>query len=496
MESKKDAKTVIKENIENSKGPIKLEEINEKKISEQNKEKIEKEKNENNKIEKNEKINKSNDGEDAKIVNNKINDDKEKGKKSDDKINNENNDLNILKDNEEKENISQPREEEKNNCKKEVPVKEWGCRTIDVYRIIDNKPIGDGSYGTVFKAYYEGPKEYAEKYGIPETVALKKIKTQDEKEGFPITALREIMIMKRLRHKNILQLLEVVTSKPSERNKNNQNAYLVFEYMEHDLCSILLSNFKYEKSQIKFIFYQLLLGLQYLHQNNILHRDIKTLNILLNNKGDVKIGDFGLSRIFADSIKKKYTNRVVTICYRAPELLLGENIYGPEIDIWSLGCVFWEILTGNCIFYGENEKTVFLKICLILGNPNETNWPGVTKLPFYKNLIPQKNHENILNREYKRSPNIDDTTFDLVKKMLCLNPKKRITIEEALNHPYFVSHEPKMCEQKDMPKIEEELHYYTFKLKKEKMEQQQQNIAKGEYDKKNKSYLGKKRFHK
>ena len=112
------------------------------------------------------------------------------------------------------------------------------------------------------------------------------------------------MIMKRLRHKNILQLLEVVTSKPSERNKNNQNAYLVFEYMEHDLCSILLSNFKYEKSQIKFIFYQLLLGLQYLHQNNILHRDIKTLNILLNNKGDVKIGDFGLSRIFADSIKK------------------------------------------------------------------------------------------------------------------------------------------------------------------------------------------------
>ena len=381
----------------------------------------------------------------------------------------------------------------KNIYRKEVPVKDWGCRSLDLYDIVNNKPVGDGAYGTVFKAYYKGPKEYAERYGIPEIVALKKIKTQNEKEGFPITALREIMIMKRLRHKNILQLLEVVTSKPNEKNNFKQNAYLVFEYMEHDLCSILLNNFSYEKSQIKLILYQLLLGLQYLHKNNILHRDIKTLNILLNNKGEVKIGDFGLSRIFAENMKRKYTNRVVTIWYRSPELLLGETVYGSEIDIWSLGCVFWEILTGNCLFYGDNEKSVFLRICQICGNPNEINWPGVSQLPYYNDFIPQKKYDNVLEKEYTKFNKIDEVTFDLLKKMICLNPKERITIEQAFKHPYFTTHEPKMCEEKDMPKIEEELHYYSYKMKKEQQKQQQQHIAKGEYDKKNKSLLGKKR---
>jgi cyclin-dependent kinase 12/13 len=487
MNSKNGNKKDDNEKIKIISMPKNFEEEKNNNLSNQDKENI---------IEKNE--SKSNDRENEKTENNKNNDIVKKNENKDDKINDENNDLNILNNNDnkkdEKKNKTEDKGPIKSNFKKEVPISEWGCRTIDEYDIVNNKPVGDGSYGTVFKAYYKGSKEYGEKYGIPEIVALKKIKTTNEKEGFPITALREIMIMKRLRHKNILQLLEVVTSKLSERNKNKQNAYLVFEYMEHDLCSILLSNFVYEKSQIKFILYQLLLGIQYLHNNNILHRDIKTLNILLNNKGEVKIGDFGLSRIFTQNLKRKYTNRVVTICYRSPELLLGENIYGPEIDIWSLGCVFWEILTGNCIFYGDNEKSVFLRICQILGNPNEANWPGVEEMPYYKNLIPQKKYDNILNKEYKRFPNIDETTFDLVKKMLCLNPKERITIEEALNHPYFISHEPKMCEQKDMPKIEEELHYYTFKLKKEQMkQQQQQNIAKGEYDKKNKSYLGKKR---
>ena len=433
----------------------------------------------------------------TKIKNKKNNNEnKEKNNKENkmqkDKNGEQNNNENIENNQNEKENENKKIEIIRKTYKKEMPIKDWGCRSLDLYEIVNNEPVGDGAYGKVFKAYYKGPKEYAEKYGIPEIVALKKIKTQNEKEGFPITALREIIIMKRLRHKNILELLEVVTSKPSQKNKL-PNAYLVFEYMEHDLCSIILSNISYEKSQIKFILYQLFLGLQYLHQNNILHRDIKTLNILLNNKGEVKIGDFGLSRIFAESLKRKYTNRVVTLWYRSPELPLGETAYGGEIDIWSLGCVFWEILTGNCLFYGDNEKSVFLRICQICGNPNETNWVGVTQLPYYKDFIPQKTYENILEKEYKKYSKIDDTTFDLLKKMLSLNPKERITIEQALKHPYFVSHEPKMCNEKDMPKIEEELHYHTFKLKKEQI--RQQHIAKGEYDKKNKSLLGKKRGH-
>ena len=136
----------------------------------------------------------------------------------------------------------------------------------------------------------------------------------------------------------------------------------------------LFSVLFYEKSQIKYFLHEILLGFQYLHQNNILYRDIKTLNILLNYKGEIKIGDFGLLRIFSENAKRKYTNRVATLYYRAPELLLGDTVYSGEIDVWSLGCVFWEILTGNCLFFGYNDKSVFLLIFQTCGNPNESNW--------------------------------------------------------------------------------------------------------------------------
>ena len=327
-------------------------------------------------------------------------------------------------------------------------------------------------------------------------VALKKIKTEDEKQGFPITALREIMIMKRLHHKNILQLFEVITSKKKEINDMKRDAYLVFEYMEHDLFSLIHSKLYYEKSQIKLILYQLLQGLNYLHQNNVLHRDIKPQNILVNNKGEVKIGDFGLSRIFANTSNiKRYTNRVVTRWYRSPELLLGETNYGPAIDMWSIGCVFWELLTGEVLFMGNNEKEVFLQICKKCGTPSEEEWPGMTKFKEYNNLYPQKKFEceldfGLISKKYNK---FDKITFDLFKKMISLNPEKRITIQEALEDDYFTKHEPKMCEEKDMPKIEEDFHLNL----KNKKDQQKQHAAKGDYNKeKSRNYIGKKRNHK
>ena len=430
-----------------------------------------------------------NNKEEVKNINEENNKNKEEIKNNEE-IKKEIKDNNNNKENEKKENNENIINKTQ---KRQMSIKDWGCKSLDQYDILKN-PVGEGTFGTVFKAYYKGPKDYAERIGIPEIVALKKIKTENEKQGFPITALREIMIMKRLCHKNILQLLEVVTSKKTDGNNLERDAYLVFEYMEHDLCSLLYSNFYFEKSQIKFILYQLLNGLKYLHDNNILHRDIKPANILINNKGEVKIGDFGLSRIFSEMAKnKRYTNRVVTRLYRAPELLLGETAYGSSIDVWSIGCVFWELLTGEHLFYGDTDQEVFLQICKKCGTPSETTWPGISKLCEYQKYMPQQKYDFFLDKKCKRFNKIDNITFDLLKKMIIMNPKERITIEDALKHPYFISHEPKMCEEKDMPKIEEDYHQNP-QYKKE--QQRPQHIAKADYNKDNKNFIGKKRNHK
>ena len=215
-----------------------------------------------------------------------------------------------------------------------------------------------------------------------------------EKEGFPITALREIMILKRLNHKNILSLLEIVTKK--EKNKNGI-VYLVFEYMEHDISGLSNMKINFPIESIKCIMYQILQGLQYLHKNNILHRDIKTANILLNNKGEVKIGDFGLARIINPNLKKRITNRVVTLC---------------AIDVWSVGCVFSELITGVPLFKGRKESDQIEKICEIIGTPDESNWPGVSKLEFYSKLCPKKKYEFSLRRIYDDNEKVDDVCFD------------------------------------------------------------------------------------
>ena len=421
---------------------------------------------------------------DKKEKNEKDNPNEKKDAENIEKINKEgftNN--NIIPLDEEKE---KKEEKEKNNKiisvkkdqKKRVPIKDWACRSIKEYEII--KEIGEGSYGIVYKATYIGKKEYKTLYDIPDVVALKQIKTEEEDEGFPITALREIMILKELDHKNILKLLEVVISEPKkekkiEEGKINRDVYLVFEYMKHDLFGIISNNVVYNLSQIKYIFHELVVGLKYLHENNILHRDLKPSNILLNDKNEIKIGDFGLARIFSNSSNamKRYTNQVVTICYRAPELFLGETNYSTEVDVWSLGCILLELLTGRTTFYFKGDKIgkpTFSLICKLCGNPKEENWEGVTKYENYKKIIPQENYQCKLDN--KTFPNFDEVTLDIIQKLLTLNPKKRITIDEILKHPFLTSHEPKMCKAEDMPKIEESFNSLNYKddIKKEKNE--------------------------
>ena len=406
-----------------------------------------------------------------------------KEKESNEKIYKENFNNNIIPLNEDKEkNTEKEKSLSKQVKTRRVPIKNWPCRSLNEYKII-NDPVGKGSYGIVYKAYYIGKEEYRSLYGIPDVVALKQIKTEKEKEGFPITALREIMILKELDHKNILKLLEVVVSEPKkekkiEEGKINRDVYLVFEYMEQDLGTILQRKIDFDLSQIKYIFHELVLGLKYLHDNNILHRDLKPSNILLNDKNEIKIGDFGLARIFSKSSNaiKRYTNRVVTTCYRAPELILGETNYTTEVDIWSLGCILLELLTRKNAFYfkddNEEGEATFGLICKLCGNPNEENWKGVTQYKNYK-LIPKENYQCKIN--IKTFPNLDEVTLDIIKKMLTLNPKKRITLDEILKHPFLTSHEPKMCKAEDMPKIEESFNSLNHggcenEKKKEKIE--------------------------
>ena len=230
---------------------------------------------------------------------------------------------------------SKVKEEEKRHRPRVIgkvypPKSEQKPRCIDVFDI--DTQIGEGTYGQVYKARDRVTAEI---------VALKKVRLENEKEGFPITAVREIKILRLLNHANIVNLKEIVTDKQNvlDFRKDKGAFYLVFEYMDHDLMGLIESNLvTFTEENIAHIMKQLLDGLSYCHNNNFLHRDIKCSNILMNNKGQIKLADFGLARLFnAEDKLRPYTNKVITLWYRPPELLLGEERYGPSIDVWSCG---------------------------------------------------------------------------------------------------------------------------------------------------------------
>lgn len=170
--------------------------------------------------------------------------------------------------------------------------------------------------------------------------ALKKVRLENEREGFPITAIREIQILRQLKHLNIVNLKEIIMdAREINEIKNDTAFYLVFEYCDHDLFGLLDSGLiQLNIEHIQSFIYQLMSGLAFCHEKNFLHRDIKCSNILLNNSGKIKLADFGLARLYnAEDKERPYTNKVITLWYRPPELLLGEERYGPSIDIWSCG---------------------------------------------------------------------------------------------------------------------------------------------------------------
>jgi serine/threonine protein kinase len=317
--------------------------------------------------------------------------------------------------------------------------------------------IGQGSFSKVYKS------SYTNKNGEICTVAVKKIPMLPLGEGFPISAVRELYVLNSFHHPNLISLLDVFIIHPKGGKGNKGHVDLIFEYMEHDIGALVDNHISFSLEEIKNIMFQILTGINYLHSNLILHRDIKSANILLNHDGVVKIGDFGLSRRISKKPfwlpPKMYTNNVVTLWYRAPELLLGDKNYTSKIDMWSIGCVFAELLMGTPIFKGSNERSQLNEILKIIGTPDRDKWYDMVSLPLFNEYLPKNEYDNTLNQlvQSKRNEIIDDDTFDLLKQLLTIHPSYRINVEDALAHSYFKNGTG--CKVR---KIEKE--YHNFKI--------------------------------
>ncbi|CAJ0542111.1 probable PHO85 - cyclin-dependent protein kinase [Fusarium torulosum] len=277
--------------------------------------------------------------------------------------------------------------------------------------------LGEGTYATVFKGRNRQTGEL---------VALKEIHL-DSEEGTPSTAIREISLMKELKHENIVGLHDVIHTE----NK----LMLVFEFMDGDLKRYMDTHGDrgaLKPTTVKSFMYQLLKGIDFCHQNRVLHRDLKPQNLLINGKGILKLGDFGLARAFGIPVNT-FSNEVVTLWYRAPDVLLGSRTYNTSIDIWSAGCIMAEMFTGRPLFPGTTNEDQIVRIFRIMGTPTERTWPGITQFPEYKptfQMYATQDLRTIL-------PAIDPTGIDLLQRMLQLRPELRISAHEALQHAWF-----------------------------------------------------------
>ncbi|KAL4220893.1 Cyclin-dependent kinase 11B [Mactra antiquata] len=293
-----------------------------------------------------------------------------------------------------------------------------GCRSVEEFRCLNR--IEEGTYGVVFRARDKKTDEI---------VALKKLKMEKEKEGFPITSLREINTLLKAQHTNIVTVREIVVG------SNMDKIYIVMDYVEHDLKSLMESMKQpFLVGEVKTLLLQLLRGVQHLHDNWIIHRDLKTSNLLLSHKGILKIGDFGLAREYGEPLKQ-YTPVVVTLWYRAPELLLGIKEYSTPIDMWSVGCIMAEFLVMKAIWQGKSDIDQLQKIFKDLGTPTEKIWPGVMELPGMKKCSFTEYPYNTLRNKFGQY--LSDQGFSLLNRFLTYNPSKRITAGEGLKHEYF-----------------------------------------------------------
>lgn len=324
--------------------------------------------------------------------------------------------------------------------------------------------VGAGTYGKVFKAIHIYTQD---------KVALKKIRMEGERDGFPITAVREIRLLQHLRHKHVVALQEVMVEK--------NECFMVFEYLSHDLTGLINHpTFKLTASHKKDLAQQLFDGLDYLHQRGVLHRDIKAANILVSNTGQLKYADFGLARFYTKSRQLDYTNRVITIWYRPPELLLGETQYGPEVDIWSAACVFVEMFTKKAVFPGEGgELSQLDKVYNVLGTPTRSEWPGIIDLPWFELMQPADRRKRVFEAMFKDV--FSPAALELVQWMFKYDPTKRPSAEQVLAHAYFSNEEPKAIQAVELANVPGDWHEFESKAHRRENDKREKERKKEEY---------------
>ncbi|GAM22709.1 hypothetical protein SAMD00019534_058840 [Acytostelium subglobosum LB1] len=317
----------------------------------------------------------------------------------------------------------------------------------DSYQIVAK--IGEGISGSVYKAI---------KLDTNEMVALKNFKTGKESERASKEECHLLMQLKHIPH--ITPIIDIVTS-PAEYQYN-----IVFPYFEHDLSG-LLSEHRLCIPQVKCYFLQLLNGISEIHKSGVMHRDIKAANILVNNKGSLYIGDLGTATSYV--ARSVFSSKVVTLWYRPPELLLGATQYGPEVDMWSIGCVLIEMATSRNFLPANDELQQIEAICQLCGTPTESIWEGVSDLPNYHWLSNLPVYPSKLRSIFKF---FSEDFIDLLEGLLTLNPKKRLTAEQALQSPFFTM-EPLPFEQEKMPGYQP-IHVLEAIQKRLKQQQTQQ----------------------
>ncbi|KAL7294154.1 hypothetical protein TKK_0012178 [Trichogramma kaykai] len=298
-----------------------------------------------------------------------------------------------------------------------------GARSVEEYKCLNR--IAEGTFGVVYRAQDKRTKEI---------FALKKLKLLEngaDDYGFPITSLREVNTLLKAQHPNIVTVREIVIG------NNTEKIYMVMDYVEHDLKSLMdTMNENHQvflESEVKCLMQQLLRAVAHIHDNWILHRDLKTSNLLLSHNGVLKVGDFGLAREYGSPIKP-YTSLVVTLWYRAPELLLGSKIYSTPVDVWSVGCIFAELLKMQPLFQAKSEIDLLNRIFKELGTPDDRIWPGYCDLPFTKKINFRQYPAGKIRQKFNI---LSELGMDLLQKFLTYDPERRISAAEALEHGYF-----------------------------------------------------------